>query len=114
MREYFTGKRREFSLPLAPEGTPFQQRVWRELVKIPYGMTISYGELARRLRQPTAFRAVGAANGKNPLPIVIPCHRVVGAAGELTGFGGGLHLKAGLLSLETGRSPSLFPSSARS
>lgn len=118
LREYFAGKRREFSLPLAPEGTPFQQRVWRELVEIPYGVTISYGELARRLRRPKASRAVGAANGRNPLPIVIPCHRVIGASGDLTGFGGGLHLKVGLLSLENAlpeptkrearRGPSLF------
>jgi methylated-DNA-[protein]-cysteine S-methyltransferase len=100
LREYFAGKRKEFSLTLAPEGTPFQQRVWRELQRIPYGMTISYGDLARRVRKPTASRAVGAANGKNPLPIVIPCHRVIGASGDLTGFGGGLHLKVGLLTLE--------------
>jgi len=116
--EYFAGRRREFSLPLAPEGTPFQRRVWDALVEIPYGVTISYGELARRLRKPTASRAVGAANGRNPLPIVIPCHRVIGASGDLTGFGGGLHLKVGLLSLENalpapkaraaGRGPSLF------
>jgi methylated-DNA-[protein]-cysteine S-methyltransferase len=100
LREYFAGKRKESSLKLAPEGTAFQQRVWKELQRIPYGVTISYGELARRIRKPKASRAVGAANGQNPLPIVIPCHRVIGASGDLTGFGGGLHLKVGLLSLE--------------
>jgi len=85
LREYFDGLRREFELELAPEGTDFQERVWRALMDIPYGVTISYAELAARIGQPTASRAVGLANGSNPLPIVIPCHRVIGANGQLTG-----------------------------
>jgi len=97
---YFRGERKTFDLPLAPEGTPFQQTVWNALREIPYGRTITYGELARRIGQPTASRAVGAANGRNPLPIIVPCHRVIGSNGELTGFRGGIHLKAGLLELE--------------
>jgi methylated-DNA-[protein]-cysteine S-methyltransferase len=101
LREYFTGRRREFELPLAPEGTKFQKSVWRELQGIPYGRTISYGELARRVGNPKASRAVGAANGANPIPIVIPCHRVIGANGKLTGFGGGLPIKEKLLDLES-------------
>jgi methylated-DNA-[protein]-cysteine S-methyltransferase len=102
LREYFTGRRTEFDLPLAPEGTPFQLGVWRHLRDIPYGETISYGELARRVGNPKASRAVGAANGANPLPIVVPCHRVIGANGKLTGFGGGLPTKEALLALERG------------
>ncbi|MDR1075747.1 MAG: methylated-DNA--[protein]-cysteine S-methyltransferase [Xanthomonadaceae bacterium] len=98
--EYFHGQRRHFDLPLAPVGTPFQLQVWRTLTEIPYGATWSYGELARRVRRPSAARAVGAANGRNPLPIVLPCHRVIGANGQLTGFGGGLEAKAILLRLE--------------
>ncbi|MEE8436534.1 MAG: methylated-DNA--[protein]-cysteine S-methyltransferase [bacterium] len=111
---YFRGELRAFDLPLAPGGTPFQQRVWGALREIPYGETITYGELARRIGQPSASRAVGAANGRNPLPIVVPCHRVIGHNGRLTGFHGGLHLKEGLLNLEeaTGGArfsqPSLF------
>jgi methylated-DNA-[protein]-cysteine S-methyltransferase len=101
LREYFAGRRREFELPLAPEGTQFQKSVWRELQGIPYGRTISYGELARRIGNPKASRAVGAANGANPIPIVIPCHRVIGANGKLTGFGGGLPIKEKLLHLES-------------
>ncbi len=101
LREYFEGRRTEFELPLAPEGTEFQRTVWRLLQGIPYGQTISYGELARRVGNPKASRAVGAANGCNPLPIVIPCHRVIGANGKLTGFGGGLPTKEALLSLES-------------
>jgi methylated-DNA-[protein]-cysteine S-methyltransferase len=97
---YFAGELKEFDLPLAPRGTPFQQRVWEELRRIPYGTTISYGELARRLGQPNAARAVGLANGRNPIGIVVPCHRVVGASGQLTGYGGGLERKAALLALE--------------
>jgi methylated-DNA-[protein]-cysteine S-methyltransferase len=97
---YFAGELRRFHLRLAPEGTQFQQEVWRQLLTIPYGETISYGELARRVGNPRASRAVGAANGRNPLPIVIPCHRVIGASGSLTGFGGGLPIKAALLALE--------------
>jgi len=100
LREYFEGGRLEFDLPLAPEGTEFQRAVWRRLQEIPYGETISYGELAKRVGNPAASRAVGAANGRNPIPIVIPCHRVIGASGKLTGFGGGLPIKEALLALE--------------
>ena len=100
LREYFTGKRTGFELPLAPEGTAFQRSVWRQLQEIPYGETISYGELARRVGNPKASRAVGSANGANPLPIVIPCHRVIAGDGTLGGFGGGLTTKQTLLNLE--------------
>ena len=100
--EYFAGARRNFDVPLAPQGTPFQQRVWRALLDIPYGETISYGELAARIGQRTASRAVGLANGSNPISIVIPCHRVIGANGNLTGYGGGLPVKQQLLALERG------------
>ncbi|PYR73121.1 MAG: cysteine methyltransferase [Acidobacteria bacterium] len=102
LEEYFEGKRRVFDLPLAPDGTPFQQRVWRALLDIPYGGTISYGTLAAQIGQPAASRAVGLANGSNPLPIVIPCHRVIGSNGRLTGYGGGLPIKHRLLALERG------------
>ena len=98
--EYFAGRRVRFDLPLAPRGTEFQRRVWHALRQIPYGETISYGELARRIGKPSASRAVGLANGANPLPILIPCHRVIGADGSLTGFGGGLPIKRKLLALE--------------
>lgn len=98
--EYFAGTRRGFDLPLAPRGTQFQRAVWWLLAKIPYGETISYAQLATRAGKPTATRAVGAANGRNPLPIVLPCHRVIGADGSLTGFGGGLSTKQYLLTLE--------------
>lgn len=98
--EYFAGRRRAFDLPLAPRGTPFQCAVWRTLSGIPFGETISYAQLAQRVGKPTAMRAVGAANGRNPLPIVLPCHRVIGADGSLTGFGGGLPTKRFLLQLE--------------
>ena len=98
--EYFQGKRRNFDLPLAPKGTPFQRRVWKTLADIPYGTVISYKELARRVDRPKGFQAVGQANGKNPLPIFLPCHRVVGADGSLTGYAGGLELKQYLLELE--------------
>ncbi|WP_428265900.1 methylated-DNA--[protein]-cysteine S-methyltransferase [Haliangium sp.] len=98
--EYFAGARQRFELALCPHGTPFQRRVWDALTEIPYGVTISYGELAGRLGQPKAVRAVGAANGRNPLPIVIPCHRVIGADGSLTGFGGGISVKRALLAVE--------------
>jgi methylated-DNA-[protein]-cysteine S-methyltransferase len=101
LREYFAGKRREFDLPLVPEGTAFQLKVWNALRTIPYGKTWSYGELARRIRKPKASRAVGAANGQNPIPIIVPCHRVIGANGSLTGFGGGLKIKRILLELES-------------
>jgi methylated-DNA-[protein]-cysteine S-methyltransferase len=100
LRAYFAGELETFDLSLAPEGTPFQQKVWSELCKIPYGETISYGELARRIGNPNASRAVGLANGSNPIPIVIPCHRVIGANGKLTGYGGGLPIKEKLLALE--------------
>ena len=100
LREYFAGRRTEFDLPLAPEGTGFQARVWRKLQEIPYGKTISYGELARRVGNPKASRAVGSANGKNQIPIVIPCHRVIASDGTLGGFGGGLTTKEKLLQLE--------------
>lgn len=98
--EYFAGTRREFQIPLRLLGTPFQQRVWAELAKIPFGETISYVELARRIDQPTASRAVGNANGRNPVSIVIPCHRVVGASGKLTGYAGGIDKKQWLLNWE--------------
>ena len=101
LQAYFAGGLREFKLPLAAEGTPFQQRVWRALCDIPYGETISYGELARRIGQPTASRAVGLANGQNPIAIVVPCHRVIGANGSLTGYGGGLERKRWLLAHES-------------
>lgn len=97
---YFSGELERFSLPLAPEGTPFQLGVWRRLCDIPYGGTISYGELARRIGNPRASRAVGLANGTNPIPVVIPCHRVIGSNGRLTGYGGGLPIKEKLLALE--------------
>jgi methylated-DNA-[protein]-cysteine S-methyltransferase len=98
--EYFSGTRRAFSLRLAPEGSAFQLAVWEALRAIPYGQTVSYGELARRLGNTGGARAVGLANGANPLPIIVPCHRVIGADGSLTGFGGGLHIKRTLLCLE--------------
>jgi methylated-DNA-[protein]-cysteine S-methyltransferase len=98
--EYFRRERRTFDLPLAPRGTAFQLATWRALATIPYGETISYAELARRVGRPAASRAVGAANGANPLPIVVPCHRVIGKDGSLTGFGGGLPTKRALLELE--------------
>jgi methylated-DNA-[protein]-cysteine S-methyltransferase len=97
---YFRGALRRFDLPLAPEGTAFQQAVWTALGEIPFGETVSYGALARQIGRPRAVRAVGAANGRNPIPIVIPCHRVIGSDGRLTGYGGGLPVKAALLALE--------------
>jgi methylated-DNA-[protein]-cysteine S-methyltransferase len=103
LEEYFDGTRTTFDLPLAPAGTPFQQTVWAALRTIPYGQTVSYGELAEALGRPGAARAVGAANGRNPIGIVIPCHRVIGASGGLTGYGGGLDRKRFLLALEQGR-----------
>jgi methylated-DNA-[protein]-cysteine S-methyltransferase len=98
--EYFAGTRREFDLPLRMRGTEFQQRVWRELTEIPYGQTWSYGELAKRIDNPSASRAVGLANGRNPISILVPCHRVIGADGSLTGYGGGLERKRWLLAHE--------------
>ena len=100
LAEYFAGTRRDFELELAPQGTPFQLAVWRQLRTIPFGQTCSYGDIARALAKPLAVRAVGAANGRNPLPIIVPCHRVIGADGSLTGFGGGLPTKEFLLGLE--------------
>jgi len=100
LREYFAGQRRVFDLPLAPRGTDFQQSVWRALAEIPWGEWRSYGDLARAIGRPRAVRAVGAANGRNPLPIVVPCHRVVGSDRSLTGFAGGLEIKRYLLALE--------------
>jgi methylated-DNA-[protein]-cysteine S-methyltransferase len=101
LADYFAGVLTEFDLPLTPEGTEFQRRVWTELTCIPYGQTISYGELARRIGQPGSARAVGLANGRNPISIVVPCHRVIGANGKLVGYGGGLPRKQALLALET-------------
>ena len=98
--EYFAGQRREFDLPLGPRGTGFQALVWRALTAIPYGETRSYGELARAIGRPAASRAVGAANGKNPISIIVPCHRVIAASGELTGYAGGLAAKGWLLAHE--------------
>ncbi len=101
LRAYFAGELKKFDLTLAPEGTPFQLCVWEKLREIPYGETISYGELARRIGRPQAARAVGLANGANPIAIIIPCHRVIGANGTLTGYGGGLPIKKKLLALES-------------
>jgi methylated-DNA-[protein]-cysteine S-methyltransferase len=99
--EYFGGRRQVFGVPVSPTGTEFQQRVWSELQAIPYGHTITYAELAARIGRPTAIRAAGAANGANPISIVIPCHRVIGSDGSLTGYGGGLAAKRALLDLES-------------
>ena len=106
---YFAGQLQQFDLPLAPEGTAFQKQVWGQLSRIPFGQTISYGELARRIGNPKASRAVGAANGQNPISIIVPCHRVIGADGTLTGFGGGLTTKQALLDHEQ-RHAGLFAS----
>jgi methylated-DNA-[protein]-cysteine S-methyltransferase len=100
LSEYFAGTRREFDLPLRLQGTTFQTRVWRELTVIPYGQTWSYGQLAQRIDKPSASRAVGLANGRNPISILVPCHRVIGADGSLTGYGGGLERKRWLLAHE--------------
>jgi methylated-DNA-[protein]-cysteine S-methyltransferase len=105
LSEYFAGTRRTFDLPLAPIGTAFQVSVWTSLALIPFGKTWSYGELARHVGRPGASRAVGAANGANPLPIVLPCHRVIGSDGSLTGFGGGIETKRWLLALEATGTP---------
>ncbi|HET8537508.1 MAG TPA: methylated-DNA--[protein]-cysteine S-methyltransferase [Solirubrobacteraceae bacterium] len=102
LHEYFAGERRAFDLPLAPSGTEFQLACWRALAEIPYGETRSYGEQARRIGRPDRARAVGAANGANPIAIILPCHRVIGADGSLVGFGGGLETKRQLLDLEAG------------
>jgi methylated-DNA-[protein]-cysteine S-methyltransferase len=103
--EYFAGRRKEFALTLDVEGTPFQRTVWSALRTIPFGETRSYGDIARQIGNPDAVRAVGAANGRNPVSIVVPCHRVIGSTGKLTGFGGGLEAKAQLLALEGLRHP---------
>ena len=100
LREYFAGRRQEFDLPLKPQGTVFQQRVWAALREIPYGRTWTYGELAVHIGQPSASRAVGLANGKNPIGVIVPCHRVIGSDGSLTGYGGGLDRKKSLLEHE--------------
>lgn len=105
--EYFAGERRSFDIRLRLTGTDFQLRVLEELQRIPYGETVSYSDIARRIGRPRAMRAVGAANGRNPIPIIIPCHRVIGRSGELTGFGGGLDTKAALLRLEAENSSTL-------
>jgi methylated-DNA-[protein]-cysteine S-methyltransferase len=100
LEQYFAGERREFDLPLQLMGTDFQRRAWEALLTIPFGETRTYADMARQIGQPTAVRAVGAANGRNPLSIVVPCHRVIGSSGALTGFGGGLDAKVRLLALE--------------
>ena len=100
LRAYFGGELEAFDLALLPKGTPFQLRVWKQLCEIPFGETISYAELARRIGNPKAFRAVGLANGSNPIAIIVPCHRVIGSNGKLTGYGGGLPIKEKLLALE--------------
>lgn len=100
LQEYFAGKRQVFDLPLAPQGTTFQQKVWQALTEIPFGETRSYGQIAKCIGQPKASRAVGGANNKNPLPIFIPCHRVIGANGKLVGYAGGLEIKKTLLHVE--------------
>jgi methylated-DNA-[protein]-cysteine S-methyltransferase len=107
LQGYFAGELREFSVKLSPKGTAFQSRVWAALMKIPYGQTTTYGTLALELGDPRAVRAVGLANGRNPIPIIIPCHRVIGADGGLTGYGGGLHRKRWLLAHERGE-PTLW------
>ncbi|HEX9161414.1 MAG TPA: methylated-DNA--[protein]-cysteine S-methyltransferase [Thermoanaerobaculia bacterium] len=102
LEQYFAGERKTFDLPLAPRGTAFQLSVWSELQRIAYGQTRSYADIARAIGRPAAVRAVGAANGANPIPIVIPCHRVIGSNGALTGFGGGIDIKRRLLDFEAG------------
>lgn len=108
LTEYFAGNLQEFDVRLAPAGTEFQKKVWQELCRIPFGASISYGELAQRIGQPKASRAVGAANGQNPISIIVPCHRVIGANGTLTGYGGGIERKKWLLEHEAlGKEPTL-------
>jgi methylated-DNA-[protein]-cysteine S-methyltransferase len=108
LNEYFAGERKVFDIPLQLNGTEFQISVLEALLQIPYGETASYGEIARRIGRPRAMRAVGAANGRNPIPIIVPCHRVIGATGDLTGFGGGLDTKEALLRLEAENSAGLL------
>jgi methylated-DNA-[protein]-cysteine S-methyltransferase len=103
LEQYFAGDRTTFDVELRPAGGEFEREVWAELVRIPYGQTASYGELAHRLGRPTAARAVGAANGRNPIAVIVPCHRVIGSDGSLTGYAGGLECKRALLDLEAGR-----------
>ncbi|HLK05819.1 MAG TPA: methylated-DNA--[protein]-cysteine S-methyltransferase [Candidatus Acidoferrum sp.] len=103
LNAYFAGELKEFEIPLLMEGTEFQKRVWKALQTIPYGETMSYGEVAKKIGEPKAVRAVGAANGQNPIPIIVPCHRVIGSDGSLTGFGGGIENKKKLLELEKGQ-----------
>ena len=105
LHAYFAGKRTGFDVALCPEGTSFQRRVWDALSDIPYGETATYGDIARRIGQPAAARAVGLANGRNPIPVIVPCHRVIGANGALTGYAGGLQAKQALLDLEQARRP---------
>ena len=107
LQEYFAGRRTEFTFPIEAEGTDFNRKVWKQVARIPYGKTKTYGEIARTIKNPGASRAVGTANGRNPIPIVIPCHRVVAAGGKLGGFGGGLPLKRKLLDLECSNSPAV-------
>lgn len=107
LSEYFAGERRRFDLPLAPAGTDFQELVWSGLRQIPYGRTLGYGELARNIGRPSSARAVGGANNRNPIAIIIPCHRVVGSDGSLVGYGGGLDKKEYLLALEKSHAPEL-------
>jgi methylated-DNA-[protein]-cysteine S-methyltransferase len=109
LEQYFAGDRTTFDVPLRPAGGEFEREVWEELVRIPYGETASYGELARRLGRPTAARAVGAANGRNPIAVIVPCHRVIGSDGSLTGYAGGLDTKRALLDLEAGRASLAVP-----
>jgi methylated-DNA-[protein]-cysteine S-methyltransferase len=104
--EFFNGQRKTFDVKLALRGTPFQLEVWRELMRIPYGETRSYAQVAKAIGRPAAIRAVGAANGANPIPIIVPCHRVIGSNGSLTGFGGGIDVKRWLLDFEASSSPS--------
>jgi methylated-DNA-[protein]-cysteine S-methyltransferase len=108
LEEYFAGERTVFDLPLHLSGTDFQVQVLQELQRIPYGETTSYGDIAKRIGRPKAMRAVGAANGRNPIPIIVPCHRVIGSSGDLTGFGGGLDTKEALLRLEAENSDPLL------
>jgi methylated-DNA-[protein]-cysteine S-methyltransferase len=105
LTEYFSGKRKTFTITLAPQGTPFQQRVWQALQSIPYGRTLSYGQIAKAIGKPKAARAVGAANGQNPVSIIVPCHRVIGSNGKLVGYGGGLSIKEALLAHESKHHP---------
>jgi len=107
LEEYFAGRRTQFALKLDAAGTAFQRQVWNALLTIPFGETRSYGQIARQIGSPSAVRAVGAANGRNPLSIVVPCHRVVGSTGALTGFAGGLDVKAHLLAFESSSTPAL-------